>query len=843
MITCCKWIITMIKKYALNFTFFFIFILIGASPLLGQSILEKKANLKSFEGDMDQEMEQFLFQINQEIHDIQLAIQDLYSQVYHLYSQEAPSENYHSILLQINTNRKYLSDLQSRWRELAIKGNQIEGYGLWHAPDTTMEQLIIDYGSQDYVYLIPPEVSAMKLGINSNLPIPRASWSQMLDLILSQNGVGIRTLNPYLKQLYLLNQDRSHVCHITNDKCELEFFPPEARVCYVLSPEPSEVRRTYAFLEKFINPVTTHLHLLGRDILIVGQSSSLQDLLKMSDFVSANRGKKEFRIIPVNKIRAEEMARILESMFDQDRSPEMISEGKKEAVAQKVNAEPNGMKIVILENEAQALFISGSVEEIRKAEELIYNVEEQIGGAREKVVYWYTVKNSDAAELADVLFRVYLLMASNGIGPDDGSRNPGLNGDNPNLVPLLVPPPSQKEPPSSLYGQEGYYQEGGYVVNPAPAEPGAFFETNPNEGRNNFIVDAKTGSIVMVIEADILPKMKDLLKRLDVPKKMVQIETLLFEKVLTRDNTMGLNVLKFGEHIAKNHNLAGAAFNNICPGHDHFLPQNKGVFEFFLSHKGKSGMAPFDLIYRFLLAQDDVQINSNPSIMTMNQTPATISINEDISINTGIFEVETAKGVTLKDAFTRAQYGITISIKPTIHLSGCDEDDEKEGDFVTMETDITFDTIHPGSHNNRPDVTRRHITNHVSIPDGETVVIGGLRKKITHDSREAIPFLGELPGLGKLFGINCQKDYSTEMFIFITPRIVKDPKEQLRCLRQELLCIRPGDVPYFLECVQEAHQFEKTRLLEGTMSLMFGRPRDQYYMLDSYTSGCDYDGR
>ena len=71
------------------------------------------------------------------------------------------------------------------------------------------------------------------------------------------------------------------------------------------------------------------------------------------------------------------------------------------------------------------------------------------------------------------------------------------------------------------------------------------------------------------------------------------------------------------------------------------------------------------------------------------------------------------------------------------------------------------------------------------------------------------------------------------MFIFITPHIVKDPKEQLACLRQELLCLRPGDIPYFLECVQEAHHYEKTRLMEGSMTLLFGRPRERllYFLM------------
>ena len=90
-----------------------------------------------------------------------------------------------------------------------------------------------------------------------------------------------------------------------------------------------------------------------------------------------------------------------------------------------------------------------------------------------------------------------------------------------------------------LYQQEGFYQEGGYVVNPAPAQPRVFEPTTANNDRDNFIVDPKTGAIVMVVEADIIPKIKDLLRKLDVPKKMVQIETLLFEKVLNRENSIG----------------------------------------------------------------------------------------------------------------------------------------------------------------------------------------------------------------------------------------------------------------------------------------------------------------
>lgn len=821
-----------------------LFLLCIGSCLYGQSIAEKKASIKSSESDLNAETEECLFQVNEDADEIHAELRRLYQEALALYGANADVEEYRDLLEQINNHKKVLYRAESAWREIAARNNRVEEYGLWHAPETTLEQLIIDYGSQDYVYLIPPEVGSIKLSVDSNLPIPRSCWNEMLELILEQNGVGIKTLNAYLRQLYLIKQNNSNLKTITNSRTDLDTFPSDARVSFVISPEPSEVRRVSIFLEKFINPNSTVIQTLGCDILLVGPVSDIQDLLRLYDFVACNRGDKEYRLIPVNKVKAEEMAKILAAMFDQEPSLGAPTD-------RALFSETNGLKVIVLENISQALFIVGTKEEIRKAEEVIANVENQMGGARDKIVYRYAVKHSEPVELAEVLYRVYNLMIDTGAGyetPISNGNGPDVSvsvDQGPAAVPL--PLPSQKQPPPTLYGQEGYYQEGGYIVNPAPAQPGLILTPPPNMDRDNFIVDVKTGSIVMVVESDILPKLKDLLRKLDVQKKMVQIETLLFEKVLRKENNFGLNLLRLGGKASDTH-FTGAAFNDIhpdCPfsrifpiGCREFAPFNLGVFEFLISRKcTDSGIPAFDLAYRFLLSQDDIQVNSSPSILTVNQTPATISILEDMSINTGVFEVETAKGVTLKDAFTRAQYGITISIKPSIHLQEeCDEESDGN-DYVSLETDITFDTVHGDKHD-RPNVTRRHIVNQVQVVDGDTVVIGGLRRKVSEDKKESVPFLGELPGIGKLFSFTSMKDSSTEMFIFITPHIVHDPKEQLAALRQQLLCRRPGDVPYFLECLEEAHQLEKTRLMQGSLEVLLGRPPTRYYIPMN-----EYDGR
>lgn len=841
----------MTKKLIWNTSLFFLLIGFLAS-LSAQSIEEKKANLKESESDLDHETEQYLLQINQEIQFIHTNIQQLYDEVLRLYREEAPPEQYRTLLDQINENKHQLYNLESRWRDLVTKENRGEGYGLWHAPETNLEQLIIDYGSQDFVYLIPPEVGSIKLSVDSNLPIPRSSWREMLELILRQNGVAIRTLNPYLRQLYLIKDDNSNLRLITNRYQDLEVLPPDTRVSFVLSPEPSEVRRTYAFLEKFINPNTTVLQVLGRDILIIGRVADVQDLLRLYHFISANRGEKDYRLIPLYKTSPEEMSKILAAIFDQaDSEIEVSSEKDGGSSFSRGGSEMNGLKVVMLENVAQALFLVGTRAEVRKAEEIIRNVESQIGGARDREIYWYTVKHSNPEELADVLYRVYILMMSSGTGFEEVTTTSGRVVESVREPAASLAP----EPVAGMLAQEGYYQQpgGGFVINPMPAEPGIFVESDPNEGRQNFIVDLKTGAIVMVVEADILPKMKELIAKLDVPKRMVQIETLLFEKVLKKENTFGLNLLRIGEHIAKNKNLTGAIFNTIRIRDNDYdygtEPSRLGVCEFFLSRKKTdSGIPPFDLAYRFLLSQEDVQINSSPSILAINQTDATIAINEELSVNTGSYFDDYGGGSGGRrhrhgsgDQYERKQYGITISIKPTIHTNQDCGGSPEDYDYVTLQTDITFDTVQPGGHHSRPNVTRRHITNQVDVVDGETVILGGLRRKISDDNKESIPFIGELPGLGKLFSMNTLKDNSTEMFIFITPHIVKDPKEQLACLRQELLCLRPGDLPYFLECVEEAHRYEKTRLLEGSMTMLFGRPNPRYYMADCCEAG-EYDG-
>lgn len=846
-----------------------IMLCLSAFNLFGQSIAEKKAGYSPAGSDLTQDMQKVLVQLNKELSEDQAELRRLYADVYALYKRNASPDEYQNLLDQINAIKAEMAERENSWREMATQTGHEPAYALWHQPESTLGQLINDYGSQSYVYVMAPEIAGIKVSVDSNIPIPRSSWNELLETILSQNGVGYKQVNPYLRQLFFLRQDRSSIQLITNQREDLEFLPPDMRISFVVSPEPFDVRRVFAFMEKFLNPQSSLLQMVGRDILIIASVAEVQDMLKLYDFVCANKGDKEYKIRTVTRVDAGEMAKILAALFDQlfetpkgeGKGSERgnreqrgahalveIQKDRKEPLppASSSTSEVNGLKIIPLSHIAQAIFLIGTKEEIKKAEEIIDQVESQVGEARSRQIHWYTARHSNAEELAQILERIYTLMVrtypreggpgpGGPFGPEGGPGMPPPMDMPPPPVVQLKPPLLELPPnpylPSKLY-QNDFYQQGGYVVNPAPVEPGRLPQIPPNMNRNNFIVDMKTGAIVMVVEADIWPKLKELIKKLDVPKTMVQIEALVFEKRLSRQDNFGLNLLRLGD-AAANKNVSGLVFNGNLPRHLTSLFEDfttttarRGVFEFILGHKGSHGVPAFDLVYKFLISQADVQINANPSVVTVNQVPARISIVEEISINTGVFLVDTVKGITPENAFTRAQYGINILVTPTVHMSqDCETGDGLN--YVTLDSDIVFDTFSGSSGTNQPNVLRRHVTNQVRIPDGQTVIIGGLRRKNTDDGKEAIPYLGEIPGFGKLFSNSVMHEDSIEMFVFLTPKIISDPSTDFECLKEKEMLRRPGDIPEFMCKLYEAELEEKNRLFAGTMNALFGPPLER----------------
>jgi general secretion pathway protein D len=780
----------------------------------GISIAEKRTQLESSENS-SRESEEFR-SIQDALEMKKQALKELYfvfqKQFNAQDSSKSPEERLKAsepLRKKIVGIRGEIASLEQEWGKIATGSLQEDFEGLWHQPDTTIGQLIIDYNVGDVVYVMPPEIAGMKIHVSSRLPVPKACWEEMLNVVLAGAGIGVKELSPFVRQLHFLRVNQSNLSCITDSREVLTSVSANDKVAFICSPPAGDVRRVFQFLEKFAPQEQMAVQLVGGHLVIVGLAREVIDILKIYDFIVSPRCLQEHRIVALQRADSEEMAKILTSIFEGDGSKMPESSGGDKAPVFFPSDPSFGFRVIALKYPASSLFLMGKQEQLQKACDIIQEVEQSIGEVQEKTIHWYACRHSEADELAKVLSQVYIkLMNIHDAEHHTTEQPPAKKRDALEKM--------QEKIKAREQAQDALIVESPQV-SLAPS-------TKEQKGTisENFIVDQKTNSIIMVVETYILPKLKDLLRKLDVPKRMVQIDVLLFEKKIADASSIGLSKLRMSDAASKKSQEGvewDASLRQGKKSRKHKRGEGNGILEFFFS-RGKAGWFPaYDLAYQFLISQEDIQINASPSVTAVNQTQAKIAVVDQISINTGAVEFDREH---VKDSYSRAEYGITIQITPTIHAKS-EEVSQDEPKYVTLVTDVIFDSTRPDK-NDRPDVTRRNIKNEVSVRDGETAILGGLRRKLSSGGQHIIPFLGELPGIGKLFGSSNLADSNTEMFIFLTPRILPDDREEWKKIRLQELSKRPGDLPEFLEEVQEARQSQKWSIMEKSLRMLLGKP-------------------
>ena len=440
-------------------------------------------------------------------------MEEKYELVNEYHKDGAGEEEYEDLLKDVNGLRHEIQDLEKEWHDLAVNEakKEDEGYALWDQEETTLSQLIMEYGSSDYLYVIPPEVLSMKLHMHSDIPIPRESWNDLLEIVLSHNGIGVKQLNSYTRQLYILKQDLVAVDQILNNPRDLLRIPPKTRVAYVFSPPPERIKGVSQFFERFRDPKMTFVYQVGYKIAIISSKEEVEKLLALYDAVWEKENEKLTRVFPMSRLKPEEMEKILIAYFgDLTKKPRVgLTKG-----------EGDDLVILPLRNEGSLVLI-GPKDMVERAERIIKETEGQIEDPMEMTVYWYTCRHSDPLDVAEVLEKVYASLIYSGIEGQaprpDGSPLPPTRSLEPSPEPQLSPP---------TYGPPPYST----VVHPPTAVAATIEAQKEKSFTTNFIPDPKTGSVMMVVRRDTLDKIKNLIRKLDVPKKMVQIEVLLFEK-------------------------------------------------------------------------------------------------------------------------------------------------------------------------------------------------------------------------------------------------------------------------------------------------------------------------
>jgi type IV pilus assembly protein PilQ len=93
-----------------------------------------------------------------------------------------------------------------------------------------------------------------------------------------------------------------------------------------------------------------------------------------------------------------------------------------------------------------------------------------------------------------------------------------------------------------------------------------------------------------------------------------------------------------------------------------------------------------------------------------------------------------------------------------------------------MQLNITSDSPAGTAPNGEIILNKNEVNTNVLVDNGETVVLGGIFEQETKSSQTKVPFLGDIPYLGRLFRKDLKSDNKRELLIFVTPRIVNDSR-------------------------------------------------------------------
>ncbi len=265
-----------------------------------------------------------------------------------------------------------------------------------------------------------------------------------------------------------------------------------------------------------------------------------------------------------------------------------------------------------------------------------------------------------------------------------------------------------------------------------------------------------TGRMDMMIITDTqnnLDRIRELIEKLDVPPIQVTIDAHIYEIDKNEEERLGIN-------WQKSIPIPGSADNmfdvSIAP--ETSDAGGTGVFRF-----GSLDINQFRALLAMLSTHSFAKVLSNPVITTLNNRQANITVGQAIPyVSASQVNAETGQVTN-----TIAQANANIALVVTPSVTGNDEvflDIQPTISSVLGYTDL--------GGNSTPNLSNRSAQTQVICKNNHTIVIGGMIKTDKSETISKVPFLGDLPGIGKLFQKKTNREIRTELIIFITPHIV-----------------------------------------------------------------------
>ncbi|WP_168397486.1 type IV pilus secretin PilQ [Acinetobacter indicus] len=299
--------------------------------------------------------------------------------------------------------------------------------------------------------------------------------------------------------------------------------------------------------------------------------------------------------------------------------------------------------------------------------------------------------------------------------------------------------------------------------------------------RGTVSVDPRTNTLIINDTAQKIDQIRGMIDLLDVSVKQVMIEARIVRATTDFTKEMGVKWGILSQGITNNnHLLVGGSDTTLWnlrePELDEELggytyeierPQNLNV-DLGVTSPGASRIAfglislsdfMLDLELSALQADGYGEVISTPKVLTADKQQAKVASGTQIPY-------QSAEGGGANAVSTTEFIDATLSLDVTPSITP----DGK----VQMNLNITSDSPGTPTPTGQLTINKNSINTNVLVDNGETVVLGGIFEQQTANQQTKVPFLGDIPYLGRLFRKDIKSDNKRELLIFVTPRIVND---------------------------------------------------------------------
>ncbi|MCI5142043.1 MAG: type II secretion system protein GspD, partial [Candidatus Electrothrix sp. ATG1] len=285
--------------------------------------------------------------------------------------------------------------------------------------------------------------------------------------------------------------------------------------------------------------------------------------------------------------------------------------------------------------------------------------------------------------------------------------------------------------------------------------------------------DPETNSLIITAPKDEYLILEEIIKKLDIPRRMVYLEALIMEVSIDKEFQLGVEWGGLGSFHDETGTL-GSGFTGsnfgLLKGIDSGIAGMTGGATLGIVKKGvEIGGVYFPDIGAVVNAfktDSDINIIATPQVLTTDNKEASITVGQNVPYITSKNTSETGS----TQDYTNYEYkdvGTTLKITPQIN----------QANLLRLAIGVEVTRLKSEAGDRTPTTYKRSADTTVVVHNEVIVVIGGMIGQDITSSDYKVPLLGDIPLLGWLFKTHEDSDRKTNMFIFIMPRIVESSPE------------------------------------------------------------------